>query len=151
MRLILDTEFKGAYRRKWRFPEWLEESLPRVLEHPCLHICAGESDLGDVRLDRYTDVDVRADMFNLPFRDESFQCVLIDPPWHLPNHLRPSLLWELRRVLKGGGLLLLNSIWIPKIPRLDLERVAIMMPRQFWTNVSALGFYRKNQRTLRTL
>lgn len=133
----------NAYRREWSWPDWLEGEIGEHLEHPCLHVCAGESKLGDLRLDAYTDCDFRADMFHLPFKDQSWLCILIDPPWGIQNHHRPALLWELRRVLAPGGLLILNSWWIPKVPGLRMERVAILRPRQFWTNVSAVAFYRR--------
>lgn len=138
----------GHYRKHWKFPPMLEVKLAEYLESPSLHVCSGSSELGDVRVDLYMKADVKADMLHLPFPDRYFQTVLIDPPWHFANDKRPKLLWELRRVVRIGGKLILDCPWIPKIPRMRLDRVLVGIPPQMWTPVSLIGFYTRDQSTL---
>lgn len=142
------TRKANRYRKEWRFPPMVEAKIETYMRSPSLHVCSGASPLGDVRVDLNAPADVRSDMLHLPFKDGYFETVLIDPPWHYPNHLRPKLLWELRRVTKIGGHLILNCPWIPKIPRMKLDRVLVGLPPQFWTPVSLLGFYTRDQTTL---
>ena len=141
----------NRYRKQWRFPPLVEIKLAEYLHSPSLHVCSGQSPLGDVKVDLEVQLgpDVRGDMLHLPFKDESFQTVLIDPPWHFANHLRPKLLWELRRVLRVGGQLILDCPWIPKIPRMKLDNVLVRIPPQIWTPVSLIGFYTRDQDILR--
>jgi hypothetical protein len=138
----------NRYRKEWSFPPIVEKKLEEFLVSPCLHVCPGASELGDVKLDLYTRADVKGDMLHLPFRDQRFQTVLIDPPWHFPNHLRPRLLWELRRVLMIRGRLILDCPWIPNVPGMRLDRVLVGRPPQIWTPVSLFGFYTRVQQTL---
>lgn len=131
------------YRRNWSWPPLVEVRIETHLRSLSLHVCSGASRLGDVKVDMFMPADIKADMFHLPLRDSSFETVLVDPPWKIENTLRPSLLWELRRVVKEGGQLILNSFWIPNIPGMELEKVLLGRPPVMWGLLSAFGFYRK--------
>lgn len=75
--------------------QWIEERLVGST----LHVCCGMSRLGDVRLDLFADdVDVRADAAKLPFADNSFDTVLIDPPYSGKFQWNHDMLNELHRV-----------------------------------------------------
>ncbi len=53
-----------------------------VRERPVLNVCAGNVFFGDLRVDaEHPWPDVRADARALPFRDDSFASVFMDPPW----------------------------------------------------------------------
>ena len=67
-----------------------------------LHVCAGTSELGDVRVDlepRAPGV-IRADMYRLPFADESFDTVIANPPWRINWFDRWKAFFELVRCTK---------------------------------------------------
>ncbi len=83
-----------------------------------LHLCCGEAWIqGAVNVDiRHTGaVDIQADAEALPFRDATFQSVLIDPPYSQEDATRygrmrlirySKVMTEARRVLVPGGSLL---------------------------------------------
>lgn len=75
------------FRRAWVWSEAEERLYARLCVGSVLHLCSGYSALGDVRLDinREFRPDVVADVHYLPFRDLSFDTVVIDPPWHGPQ------------------------------------------------------------------
>ena len=131
------------FRRAWAFPRDVEGFLRRLLIPPSLHIACGSSRIGDVRLDLFMRADVKGDMFHLPFRDESFASVLIDPPWHLPYHVRPQLARELARVLRPEGRLILNAPWSLRLKGI-LELVEVFWsPAPTWRNCPLVMIYRK--------
>lgn len=94
-----------------------------------LHVCSGAlgPDAGGVRVDLHAEArpDVQADGRRLPFRDNTFRAVLIDPPWSVEyardlygtKYPRPShLLLEAARVLKPGGRIGFVHFIIPNPP-----------------------------------
>ena len=126
--------WKYKFRKAWSWPKGVEDFVNHFLESPSLHVFCGESLLGDVRVDLYSDAaDIKADAFNLPFPDESFQSVLADPPWHLAYHLRPKLIRELARVLRTGGKLIWNAPWWPNSRKLEVREVWYAKPNTYRT------------------
>lgn len=116
----LKTRRTGVrWRPAWRWPRETEEFISGLLENaprPVLHLCAGASRLGDVRVDRYHPADVQADLYALPFASGSLGTVLCDPPFPLdgttlPDRLR--MVQEMGRCIREGGLLILHAPWLP--------------------------------------
>ena len=76
-----------TYVPTWTWPKNTEEFIQStVTEHPILHAGSGASSFGDIRIDRFKadffhPLDARADWNALPFKDDAFGCVLMDPPW----------------------------------------------------------------------
>lgn len=111
----------NTYQEVWRWPRELEEWFHRQLsnivdppERPVVHVCCGESSLGDLRIDVVDGLgNVRADMFSLPFGDESVGTVVCDPPYELALQDRHRHMTELARVHRPGGLLLYKASWWP--------------------------------------
>lgn len=85
---------------KLLWPKEVESYLESLLLGRSLHICCGKSRIGDVRLDLYEDVDIRADAARLPFTDQSFDTLLIDPPYNGKFQWNHDMLSELGRVAK---------------------------------------------------
>jgi SAM-dependent methyltransferase len=138
---------KYKFKKAWSWPTEIEAKIKSLCEGFTLHVCSGDSTIGDVRLDLHKDVrldlhkgaDIRGDMFHLPFRPMSFDTVLCDPPWHLPYHLRGKLLRQLRDVLKAGGRLIFNCFWFPKTRGLDVDKeIFVGVPNNLWRNASLL-------------
>jgi len=79
----------------------IEAWISRRLLSPCLHVCCGKSAIGDIRLDMFeTDVSVCGDAARLPFRQDSFDSVLIDPPYNGVFQWNHDMLSELARVAR---------------------------------------------------
>jgi SAM-dependent methyltransferase len=132
------------FQKAWSWPEGLEAFLRMLLVSPSLHVCCGESELGDVKVDLYVerrDV-VKADFFVLPFKSGAFASVLIDPPWHLPYDKRPQMAKELARVLRPGGILIFNCPWRINLRILRLEEV-YWADTKAWRNIPVVQIYRK--------
>lgn len=81
------------------WPGAVEDWISARLLGRSLHVCAGLSRLGDVRLDLYAaGVDLAADAARLPFAAESFDTVLCDPPYNGRFQWNHDVLSELARV-----------------------------------------------------
>ena len=127
-------KYNYKFRKAWSWPKGVEDFISHFLEHPSLHVFCGDSTLGDVKVDIHSDAaDISADAFHLPFRDESFQTVIADPPWHLAYHLRPRLIRELARVLRIGGRLIWNAPWWPNCKKLEVREVWYAKPHTYRT------------------
>ena len=86
---------------KLLWPKDVESYLESLLIGKTLHVCCGLSKLGDVRLDLYADnVDVIGDMSKFPFGKETFDTVLIDPPYNSKLQVMHDMLSELSRVAR---------------------------------------------------
>lgn len=128
-----------SFKKAWSWPFEIEAKVKELCEGFTLHVCCGESSLGDVTIDKEKKASIRADMFYLPIRPESFDTVVCDPPWELPYHLRHKLLYELRDSLKPGGRLIFNCFWFPKIRGLDVDpQIYVGVPHSTWRNASLL-------------
>ena len=127
------------FRKAWSWPHDVEGKIKELCEGRTLHVCSGESSIGDVRIDLHEKADVKASMFNLPVRPESFDTVLCDPPWELPYHMRGRLLRELRDTLKPGGRMIFNCFWFPKTRGLSVDpEIYVGVPTTMWRNASLL-------------
>jgi hypothetical protein len=75
------------------------EFLETQLIEPTLHLCCGKSMLGSIRLDLYEkDVDIRADAARVPFATDSFNTVLIDPPYNGVFQWNHDMISEVGRI-----------------------------------------------------
>ena len=81
------------FRRTWVWSEAEEKIYAKLCVGRVLHLCSGYSELGDERIDINPNVrpSIVADVHHLPFRDLSFDTIIIDPPWHGP---RTWMKWE---------------------------------------------------------
>jgi hypothetical protein len=116
----------------WIWPDrvqrWVRE---RVTGHT-LHVCSGESSIGDVTLDADSDrtPDVQADMAALPFRDCTFDTAVWDPPWKVDLFSRPKPFIELVRVTNPGGRILTNTTWVPRSDQTTLNQVWVRQDQE---------------------
>ena len=132
---------KYKFRKAWSWPTEVENKIKELIEGECLHVCCGESSLGDVRINypKKLNANVLADMFNLPIRAASFDTVLCDPPWELPYHVRGRLLRQLRDCIKPNGRLIFNCFWFPRTRGLSVDpQIYVGVPTNLWRNVSLL-------------
>lgn len=105
------------FRDAWRWPEDVERFVRERCETPTLHVCAGDSTLGDVTVDAACErnPDVVGDMTQLPFPDRTFNTVICDPPWRSVDVFdRHTLFYELCRVTRLKGWIIHNTTWVPE-------------------------------------
>ncbi len=109
-----------------------------------LNVCAGLSDLGDVRvdLDPKDKAILKADMINLPFASCSFDTVIQDPPWKIGFYNRMKPFFECVRVCKVGGRIIYNAYWIPTSLAVKLTGIWIRQDKA-WTNTSIISVFEK--------
>lgn len=117
------SKYKGG------FPRFFEENLVKILGYPeqILHPFGGRAEIGmRVDLDASLEPDVIADAHELPFENESFDCVILDPPYsdeealnlYGTPKLKPGVYTkEAVRVLRKGGWLCVYGDREPARPR----------------------------------
>jgi len=86
------------YQNTWRWHPKEEKLVHDRCIGSVLHVCNGQSQLGDVKLDLFTKCDIQASALALPFKNMSFDTVVSDPPWNLA--FIPKYWKELKRVAR---------------------------------------------------
>ena len=131
--------------KSWEWPEDVTNEVEQLLEPgTTLNICAGSNRLGDVKIDldpQKADVQ-KGDMRALEFLDESFDNVIIDPPWKLGYYQRFRPFYGAVRVTKIGGLIIYNATWIPHSDQCELLNVYVRRDSH-WGNVSVFSVFRR--------
>ena len=138
---------KYTFKKAWSWPGEVESKIKDLCEGRVLHVCCGDSKLGDVRVDSDSKrgPDIVCDMFHLTEHPDlkpmigKFDTVLCDPPWELPYHLRGKLLRQCRDMLKPNGRLIFNCFWFPKTRGLSVDpEIYVGVPHNLWRNASLL-------------
>tara|TARA_Y100000004_G_scaffold49875_1_gene54871 strand:+ start:1384 stop:1845 length:462 start_codon:yes stop_codon:yes gene_type:complete len=134
--------------KSWEWPDDITNNVERLLlPGSTLNICAGTNRLGDVKIDldpKKADVQ-KGDMRNLEFKDETFENVIIDPPWKLGYYQRFKPFYEAVRVCKVGGIVIYNATWIPHSDYCNLEGVFVRRDSH-WSNVSVISVHKRVKR-----
>lgn len=110
-----------TYRQKWRWPPEVRRYIRKHTTGKTLHVCSGDSEIGDVKLDLDPDrdPDVKGNMRALPFPNDTFDSVVSDPPWKLGFFQRHRPFYEAVRVCRPGGRVVYNSRWRPESNEAD--------------------------------
>lgn len=116
------SRYKGA------FPLYFEQNLQQLLGYPekILHPFGGMSEIGDrVDLNPTVEPHIVGDAHALPIEDETYDCVILDPPYsdeearelYETPPLRPAVYTkEAVRVLRQGGWLCVYTDREPRRP-----------------------------------
>ena len=141
---------KQVFKAQWKFPPYVKKWLKSQIEGYSLHVCSGSSKIGDVKLDiEPQDKDTtQADMLHLPYRHGSFDTVICDPAWAIGIDKRWRVTYQLRDVLKSGGKLLFNGLWIPRIKGMTIIDTFISCGFDCMMNVAIWTTYRKENQML---
>lgn len=115
-----------------------------------LNVCAGKNPLCDVNIDLDpTDKSIlKGDMRLLPFKSNSFDTVVSDPPWKIGYYERFKPFFECVRVCKVGGTIIYNATWIPSTPSKDVELIETYIRQDNdFSNVSIISIFKKVKNT----
>ena len=130
----------------WVWPEKVSDEIRKYIfgRGKSLNICSGLSDLGDVKIDidPLNSAVQKADMNKLPFKDNTFDVVLSDPPWKLNFFKRMKPFFEAVRVCRSSGTIIYNCTWRPTNKFVKLEKVFLRSDNN-WSNISAIWFFTK--------
>ena len=146
----LRIPLRHLYKAQWKFPIQVTKWLNQNVQGYSLHVCSGSSDIGDVKVDVMPQSEgvTQADMFQLPFKHNTFDTVICDPPWAIGIDKRWAITYQLRDVLKPNGILLFNGLWIPKIKGLEIMECFISRGFDPMMNVAIWTKYRKVNESL---
>ena len=137
---------KLILQESWVWEKEVDDFVRQRMKGYSLNVPCGKSKLGDVRVDlEQHDSKTRiADMKDLPFETNTFDTVISDPPWKIGFYDRFRQFFELVRVAKVDGTIILNSTWIPYASNSELLEHWIKAKRDF-TNVSIITVSRKTR------
>ena len=141
-----NTAGKLMFRSAFIWEKEIEDFVKENMKGYSLNVPAGQSQLGDVRLDIDKNLTMfeAYDMFKqkLPYPNNTFDTVISDPPWKMGHYLRPRLFFELVRVCKIGGKIIYNATWIPQSKHVKLIETWIRQSASFG-NVSIISIFEK--------
>lgn len=144
----MKKENELKFKKAWAWPQRVEELMKDLIKdkYSC-HVFCGSSEIGDVRIDIETNKATHKEdiLKGLSFKDETFDIVFGDPPWKMPYHLRSKIMYEMRRITKKNGLIVLNCNWHPNNLKgcLLLEPFYISANRMPFSNVAFIFKYLK--------
>lgn len=111
-----------------------------------LNVCAENNPLCNINLD----IDpkdksiMKGDMRLLPFKSNTFDTVVSDPPWKIGYYERFKPFFECVRVCKVGGKIIYNATWIPSTPSKDVLLVDVYVRQDNdFSNTSVISIFRK--------
>ena len=133
------------FRKSWRWPHAIESFFElRIEDKYSLHVCCGQSEVGNVRidLDPNSKRTQEGDMRNIPFPNNTFDVVFGDWPWKMNFYKRFRPFYEMARVCKVGGSVIINAIWIPHSEVMLLRETFVRCDSPFGT-ASVILVYKK--------
>jgi hypothetical protein len=146
----IDTEMPNKVRNNcklascWVWDKTVNDFVKNKVIGYSLNVCAGLSPIGDVKIDlepQNKKVGM-ADMNNLPYKDNTFDTVISDPPWKIGFFQRMKPFFEVVRVCKIGGRIIYNCSWRPISKVVELEEATIRTDNN-WSGVSVIWIFKK--------
>lgn len=135
-----------TFRSAFTWEKEIDDFVRERIKGYSLNVPCGKSKLGDVRLDVDANLSMR-EAYNffkdkLPYKKNTFDTVISDPPWKIGHYFRPKLFFSLVDVCKVGGTIIYNAVWIPTSKYVKLKEVFIRQSSQF-SNVSVISVFEK--------
>ena len=133
------------FRKSWRWPHAIESFFKLRIENKySLHVCCGQSEIGTVRidLDPTSKRTQEGDMRDIPFTNNMFDVVFGDWPWKMNYYQRFRPFFEMARVCKVGGYVIVNSTWIPHSEVMLLKEMFVRCDSP-WGTASVILVYEK--------
>lgn len=128
------------------WPNDIGQWISKRLIGKTLHVCCGKSKMGDCRVDMFQpEANVRADANALPFAAQSWDTVLIDPPYNGEFQWNHDMLAELARVSRQR--IIFQHWFIPvdsnsrfkKSHRFQLSEIAVWQPKTYFGRVQVIS------------
>ena len=134
----------------WIWNESVTNFVKDKIKGYSLNVCAGVNKLCKVNLDLDPqDKSVlKGDMRLLPFKSNTFDTVVSDPPWKIGYYERFKPFFECVRVCKVGGRIIYNATWIPSTPSKDVRLIELHARQDNdFSNVSIISIFEKIKNT----
>ena len=138
-----------TYKINW---SW-NKNTEKWLRHMCkdkniLNVPCGMSMVGDIRADIDPTVkpDVVCDVHHLPFKDQSFDIIVCDPPFNLYNKFK----WVNRMARVGRDILLCSPIHVPWLKGMKKSIYATIQRGNFFVRLWILYTPKNHQVTENT-
>lgn len=134
----------------WIWNESVTNFIKDKIKGYSLNVCAGENPLCDVNIDLYPkDKSIlKGDMRLLPFKSNTFDTVVSDPPWKIGYYERMKPFFECVRVCKVGGKIIYNAAWIPSTPSKDVKLLETYVRQDNdFSNASVISIFEKSANT----
>ena len=135
---------KTILKESWVWNNKVADFVRPLIKGKSLNVCAGKSDLGDVKIDLDpADKSVlKGDMRDLPFENCEFDTVIQDPPWKIGYYERFRPFFECVRVCKVGEKIIYNATWIPESQSRKLVNVFVRRDNSY-SNTSVISIHKK--------
>jgi len=137
-------------KKCWVWNESVTNFVKDKIEGYSLNVCAGKNPLCDVNmdLDPQDKTIIKGDMRLLPFKSNTFDTVVSDPPWKISYYERFKPFFECVRVCKVGGKIIYNATWIPMTPSRDVKLIEISVRQDNdFSNASMISIFEKVKNT----
>jgi ubiquinone/menaquinone biosynthesis C-methylase UbiE len=135
----------------WIWNDSVTNFVKDKIEGYSLNVCAGKNPICNVNLDLDPQDKsiLKGDMRLLPFKSNTFDTVVSDPPWKIGYYERFKPFFECVRVCKVGGRIIYNATWIPSTPSKDVElkEVWVRQDNDF-SNTSIISMFEKVKDTI---
>jgi len=134
----------------WIWDKKISDFVKEKLSGYSLNVCAGMNELGSVKidLDPKDKSILKGDMRDLPFKENTFDSVVSDPPWKIGFYERMKPFFECVRVCKVGGTIIYNAYWIPTSKQVKLKELWVRTDVD-WANTSIISVFEKIEEDLK--
>lgn len=139
-------EKKVILQNCWVWNDNVTNFVKNKIKGYSLNVCAGKNPIATVNLDLDPkDKNIlKGDMRLLPFKSNTFDTVISDPPWKIGYYERFKPFFECVRVCKVDGLIIYNATWIPSCPSGDVELLEIFVRQDnAFSNTSIICIFKK--------
>lgn len=130
----------------WVWPTTVTDFVKERLTGYSLNVCAGLNPLASVNLDLDPKdrTIIKGDMRALPFKSNTFDTVVSDPPWKIGYYERFRPFFECIRVCKVGGRVIYNAYWVPMTPSGDAKLLETWVRQDNnFSNTSIISIFEK--------
>lgn len=130
----------------WIWNDTVTNFVKDRIKRYSLNVCAGKNPICSVNLDLDPQDKsiLKGDMRLLPFKSNTFDTVVSDPPWKIGYYERFKPFFECVRVCKVGGTIVYNATWIPSTPSKDVELIETFARQDNdFSNVSVISVFKK--------
>lgn len=135
---------KVSLQKCWIWDKTITNFIKEHINGYSLNVCAGLNPICDVNLDldpQHKKVSM-GDMRALPYKDNTFDTVVSDPPWKIGFYQRMRPFFECVRVCKVGGTIIYNAYWIPRSKFVSLKEIWVREDTH-WSNTSIISIHEK--------